>query len=110
MPMALDQELLSLEKQFWTQGKDFYRKKLDERCLVAFTEMAGVMSKEQVVSTIDDQKRFRDIDIEQKGLLQPDDDVAVLTYRVKAQRPDGERYQAVVSSGYARRNGEWKMV
>ena len=43
-PLAND--LLSLEKQFWSGDADFYRRNLDDSCLVVFAEMAGPMSRE----------------------------------------------------------------
>ena len=38
------------------------------------------------------------------------DDAAILSYEVSAERPDGEPYHAIVSSGYVRRDGEWKLA
>jgi hypothetical protein len=109
-PGSGHQELLALEKQFWTGGPDFYRKNLDDQCLVAFTEMAAVMSKEQVASTIKEGQRWKNLDIKEKGFLEIDNGVAVLTYQATAKKPNGEDYKALVSSGYARRDGAWKMV
>ena len=108
--MVTDKELMSLEKRFWTDGADYFRQNLDEKCLVAFTEMAKVMSKEEVAATIKPEDRFKDVDLQTKGLLQVDDNTAVLTYQASAKRPDGKPYKALVSSGYARRNGKWKMM
>jgi len=109
--MALDQELLALEKQFWTAGPDFFRANLDDNCVVAFTHMNGVMTRDEVAATVKADDRYKDIQLEEKGLLRVDDDVAVLTYKAKARMAaDDVPYEAVVSSGYARRNGRWKMV
>lgn len=46
--MALEQDLLSIEKGFWTQGGDYYRDHVDEECLVAFEDMAGLHSNEEI--------------------------------------------------------------
>lgn len=48
--------------------------------------------------------------MELDGVLQPADDIAILTYRARADRGEDERYRALVSSGYVRRGGEWKMA
>ena len=108
--MAIEQELLALEEQFWTGDGDFYRKNLDAECLCVFTDMAGVMSRDQVVSTISDGQRWSGLVIEPKGFRQLSDDVALLSYRASAKRPDGELYRAVVSSGYLRRGDAWKLA
>ena len=90
--MALEQDLLRLEKGFWTEGGDYYRTHVDEECLLAFTEMAGVHSNEEI------------------GCVQLLDDAAVITYEVNATRSNGEPYKALVSTGYVKRDGEWKMA
>src|SRR5687768_14440081 len=46
--MSLEHELLELEKRFWTGDTEFYRRHLNDECLVAFTQMAGVMSKDAI--------------------------------------------------------------
>jgi hypothetical protein len=108
--MSLQQELLSLEKGFWSGGPDFYRKNLDNQCLVAFTEMASVMSKEQVASAVKDEHRWKSVDLKQKGLLELESGVAMLTYEADCERANGEHYSALVSSGYVKRDGQWKMA
>jgi hypothetical protein len=108
--MSLQKQLWALEYQFWTGGPAFYLENVDGECLVAFSEMAGVMSKDEVASTIKDGRRWRDVSMEEKGFLKINDGVAMLTYRASATRADGEDYQALVSSGYVNRNDNWKLA
>lgn len=108
--MTLEQQLLALEKQFWTAGPDFYRKTVDDQCLLAFAEMAGVMSRDSVVETIKEDQRWSELTVEESGFLQLNDEVAVVTYRAKALRADGTPYMALVSSAYVRRGGGWKLA
>lgn len=108
--MGLQDELLSLEEELWTAGAAPYREHLDDECLVAFTEMAGVSTREQIAGTVDDDERWRDLEIEVEGLLRPTEDVAMLTYRAEAARGNDDRYRALASSGYVRRDGGWKMM
>lgn len=108
--MALENELLAIEKTLWTGGPDSYRRNLDADCLVAFTEMAGVSSRDQVAGTVSDADRWRELETEVEGVLRPTPEVAMLTYRASAVRGEGERYQALVTSGYVRRDGEWKLM
>ncbi len=107
--MSLQDELISLESQFWTSGPDFYREHVDERCLLAFDRMAGALSREEVAQTVTGS-RFRDPEVRVEGLIQPTADFAVLTYRANAKRSSGEPYSALVSSGYVRRDGHWKLA
>jgi hypothetical protein len=107
--MNLAESLLALERRFWTEGPDFYRSHLDDECLIAFTEQAGVSSKDEIADTVQG-RRFSDLSIEPKGLVEPTEHFAILTYEAKATRPDGEPYAALVSSGYVERDGAWKMA
>jgi hypothetical protein len=108
--MPVKEQLLALETQFWTAGAEFYRSHVDGQCLLAFAEMAGLMSNRQVAATVTDGPRWTDLAVEEVGFLQLADDVALLTYRASARRAGGDPYRAVVSSAYVRRDGAWKLA
>ena len=107
---ALQTELLALDRALWSGGEEAYRENLDERCLLAFERMAGVSSREEVTATVASAPRWQKVDIEAEGLVQPTDDVAIITYRAAAEREGSEQYRARVSSGYVKRDGAWRMV
>ena len=109
MPNA-QHDLIALEKNFWTQGPKFYRDNVDDECLVAFPQMASVLSNADVAKTIKEDERFRNIEIKPKGLVEPTSDLAILTYEARATRHDGKPYKALVSSGYVKRKDGWKMA
>ena len=108
---VLEKDLLALEKKFWTGDAEFYRQNVDASCLVAFSaEMAGVMSNKDLAATAKDGNRWKKLDIKLKGLVEPADDVAILSYEASATRSNGEPYAALVSTGYAKRSDGWKMM
>lgn len=107
--MDVQDDLLAMELKLWFGGKAEYRSALDDDCLIAFSSMAGVSSRDDVAKRAD-ASRWRNLDIGVEGFLQPTDDVALLTYRANAVRGDHERYAARVSSGYVKRDGAWKMM
>lgn len=108
---SVEQDLLALERQFWTGGSRFYEENIDESCLIAFnSDMAGVMSNKDIAATVKDGNRWKDLEMELKGLVTPSDDTAILSYEVRATGESGARYAALVSTGYAKRDGRWKMV
>lgn len=107
--MELRDDLMQMEKKLWSGGQAEYRDTLDKDCLVAFTEMAGISSRDEIASQAD-ARRFHDVDIDVDAMLRPTDDVAILTYHVHAMREKNVPYEAVVSSGYVRRAGAWKMM
>jgi hypothetical protein len=109
--MTTQTDLLALERQFWTGDADFYRRNVDNKCLVAFPDMAGVMSKEDIARSVkSDAPRWRDVIMQNKGLVEPMYGVAVLSYEASATRSTGEPYKALVSSGYVWRDGAWKLA
>ena len=107
--MKLQDDLFAMEQKLWSGGKAEYQRTLDDNCLVAFTEMAGVSSREKI-SAQANGSRWHDVSLEIEGFLQPTDDVAVMTYRASTVRENAEPYAARVSSGYVRRNSGWKMM
>jgi hypothetical protein len=108
--MALQDDVISIETRLWDGGPDAYREILDDDCLLAFTRMAGVSTRAEIVGTIEDELQWRDVELDVEGVLQPTSDVAILTYRATAARPGGEQYCALVSSGYVRRDGAWRLM
>ena len=108
--MTLEPDLFALEKCFWSGDGEYYRRHLDDHCLVAFTKMTGRMSREEVARTVQDTHRWRDISLEPKGFVQPTAESALLAYECRATRGSGEKYRAVVGSGYVRRGDGWKMM
>ena len=108
---ATEKDLLALEKKFWTGDTKFYQDNVDDSALIAFgPDMAGVMSNKEIASSAGQGNRWKNLDIKLKGLIEPADDVAILSYEAHATRSNGEDYAALVSTGYARRDDGWKMV
>ena len=108
--MNVQDHLLDLDRKLWSGGPDDYRDILDDDCLVAFGKTAGVADREAVAGTVSDSQRWRDVELDVEGLLQPTDAVAILTYRASATSPKNEPYRALVSSGYVKRGADWKLM
>lgn len=108
--MALQQDLLKIEKGFWTEGGDYYRCHVAEQCLVAFADMAGVRSNQEIAEMNGGAGNWTVAKMQEKGLLELSDSSAVLTYEVDAAKKDGAAHHALCSTGYVKRDGEWKMA
>jgi ketosteroid isomerase-like protein len=107
--MALEQDLLTLEEQFWTGGPEAYERHCDARCLVAFSTMCSVMAREEIAATAEPD-RWTDVAITPLAFLQPGDDVATIAYDCTARRKDGQAHAARVTSTYVRRSDGWKLA
>lgn len=113
--MGTQEKLLEIERGFWTGDGDHYRRYVDDHCLTVFTEMAGVMSAEEIAGTVEEGRRWEEPELKARGLIMPTEDVAVLTYEARTVKPGrdgapGVAYHALVSSGYVRRDDGWKMM
>jgi len=108
--VTIETELLDLERRFWTEGPDFYRRHVDESCLVALPEQTGVVGPDALAASVGEGPRWRDVHFDVQGVSEPCAEIALVTYRAHATRSDGERYASLVSSAYVRRDGEWKLA
>jgi len=108
--MTVADDLLAMERKFWTEGAAFFRDHADASCLVAFTSMTAVMNKDELAATVKNAPRWRGLDMEIKGVVTPQPDLTILSYRASAERADGKRYRALVSSAYAKRPDGWKLA
>ncbi len=107
--MSLENDLFAIEDSFWTGGPEAYQRHADRQCLVAFSEMAGVMSNEDIAKSAE-KGRWHDVSVQRKGLARLSDSSAVITYECSAKRKNGQSYHALVSSGYAKRADGWKLA
>lgn len=107
--MSLQDDLLKIERSFWTGGPEAYEDHADAKCLVVFTGMAGVMSRDDIAKSAE-KGRWKDVHLKAKGLAELSDGSAVVTYEATAKRKDDKLYHALVSSGYVRRKDGWKLA
>ena len=107
--MPLEQDLMAIERQFWTGGPEAYEKHTDQRCLVVFKEMAGMMDRTDIAKTAE-PGRWKDVSMQPKGLAKLSDTSVVHSYECTAKRKSDQEYHAFVSSGYVKHRDGWKMA
>ena len=108
--MGLQTDLLEIERALWSGGPEAYHRNVDQQCLAAFAEMAGIWTREELAISVAEGPRWREVEMDVAGLHQPTDDLALLTYRARARRGESEQYNALVSSAYVKRDGAWKLT
>ncbi|MBN9221608.1 MAG: hypothetical protein J0I79_27005 [Mesorhizobium sp.] len=107
---ASKKELLELERGFWTGDEAYYAANVDAECLVAFPQMAQAINNADLAKTATKPNKWRDLQIDLKGIIEPGSDIIMLTYEARAIRENGEHYTALVSTGYVHRVNGWKMM
>jgi hypothetical protein len=108
--MSSREDLYGIEKNSWTGDAQFYRENLAEKCMVVFTEMSGLKTREEVAAMITEPRRWQDLNLEDKKAVDLSDSAVLLSYKARARRSNGERYEALVSSAYVKENGRWRMA
>ena len=107
---TISKALLALEEKFWAGDAEFYRRNLEDSCLIALAKTTGVFNRDDVARTVKNDNHWKDLDIKLKGVIEPVAGVAIITYQAHAKHETGEPYAAVVSSGYVKRVNGWKMT
>jgi hypothetical protein len=107
--MTLEQDLMAIEQQLWTGGHEAYETNVDQRCLVAFKEVAGMMTNKDIAATAENG-RWKVVSLRPKGIANLSETSVVITYEYSAKRKDNEPYHALVSSGYVKRLDGWKLA
>ena len=109
MPLKLEDHLFSLEEKFWTQPGEYYRRNLAPAAIMVFPDPAGVLVKDEIVSSVETAPRWSQVALEEHRLLELSETSAVVTYKATATR-DGKAYVARASSAYVREGEVWKIA
>jgi hypothetical protein len=109
--MIADDELLTLEHQFWRGDAGFYRRQLTEHAVMVFPETAGVLTRDKVVDAIASAPRWAEVRIDEPRFVGLTQESVLVTYKATARRDgDTKDYVALVSSVYVNRDGSWKLA
>lgn len=108
------EQLLEIERKLWTNNAVFYRDNLTEDCLLVFPE-TGVITRDIAVDAIlkenEEDRKWADVYFDEIRRLRLADDIALLTYRVKAKwEHENSVITAFASSLYVKRFGAWKLA
>ena len=110
---ALAQELIQLERRGWEalcshDAAIYYRQHLTEDALMAFP--FGIMGRDEALNAMATAEPWSRYDMENPRVIPLGPDSGVVVYAVTAQREGQEPFSAVLSSTFARRDGEWKLA
>jgi hypothetical protein len=104
-------ELIELEHEGWNALKagdaaGYYGERLAPNAVLAFP--FGEMGREQAIAAMAAAPPWEAFAINDANVVALTPDAGVVVYRVVASRPGEEPYTAVVSSTFARVDGEWR--
>jgi hypothetical protein len=104
--MANDNELWALEERFWTGGADSARTLTAQGAVVVVPYPAGILQGDDLWNDKTAAQRWRSVVMSDR-VLSRKDDIAVLAYRVSAERDGAAIYEALCASTYLNDNGNW---
>jgi hypothetical protein len=112
--MELQEELVRIERELWTNNAVLYRDMLVPEALLVFPE-TGVITRDTAVDAIKQEnaegRRWAEVRLQQVRTLALADDAVLLTYRVAARWEHQQATMvALASSAYVRRDGRWRLA
>lgn len=103
-------EVWKLERSLWLDGVDAYRAHLADPCVMVFGP-TGISGREDILRSIEQAPRWREVTFTRDTLITPGDTVAiVIAYRAEALRDGADAYRALCSSTWLVLDGELKLA
>lgn len=110
------QNLIELEEQSWQalssakdEAKRFYSSLLTEDAVMLFPGGMRIEEKEKILESLGAQP-WASFRLEEPRVLPLSESSGVVVYRIVAQREGSSPYEALISSTYSLREGNWKLV
>lgn len=101
-------ELVALERRFWTEASgELYREHAAPDLLMVFPDPTGVVDRETAIPLVAPWDAVALDDVRSVQLVP---DAVALVYRADGRIGESERYRALVTSIYARRDGRWLLA
>jgi hypothetical protein len=107
--MPTQEEILEIERKFWTGGPEVYRDHADDECTVVFSQMAQSMAREEIAGTAQ-CGRWRNVEIVPKIFRRVSASSLLVVYECDAVRRDGRVHHVYASSLYVSRDDGWKLT
>jgi hypothetical protein len=104
--MTADDTLWTLEERFWTQGADSARHMTAKDAVFVFPYPVGILQGDALWREAEVAQRWRSVVMSERQISQQGN-IAVLAYRVSAERNDVPIYEALCTSTYLNDDSEW---
>lgn len=104
--MEDETELWNIEERFWTEGAESARRMSAKGAVFVLPYPAGILQGDNLFREQDGAQRWRSVLMTERYCSRQDD-IAVLAYRVSAERSDDPIYEAICSSTYLLDDGNW---
>lgn len=104
--MKTAETLWDMEERFWTEGADSARHMTAKGAVFVFPFPTGILRGDALWREADVAQRWRSVAMSERDFSQQDK-IAILAYRVSAERRDAPIYQAFCTSTYLNDDATW---
>jgi hypothetical protein len=107
--MTVEDELWALEERFWTEGADSARHMTAKDAVFVFPYPAGILQGDSLCRESEVAQRWRSVVMTER-YFKREKGVAVLAYRVSAERSSIPIYEALCTSSYLLDDDKWLRI
>lgn len=98
--------LWHLEEQFWSGGLDSARTTTAKDAVMIFPYPSGILQGDRIWQHLERETPWRSVEITDRSAVRRGA-LAVLSYRVSAEKADAPIYEALCASTYVHDDGKW---
>lgn len=106
LTMRDEATLWDMEERFWTGGLDSARATTAKNAVMIFPYPLGILQGDEIWSRLIPGAPWRSVGMTGRTVSERRD-LAIITYRVSAEKADEPIYQALCASTYLRDDGNW---
>ncbi len=106
-----DDQAWAFEDSLWRADEAHYRESIDAACLMVVPGPPYIVTGDEAATAVANTPRWDKVDFSETRLSRPHDSIIVIAYRVLAEKPDAEAYDARCTSTYREGDdGKWTVV
>lgn len=101
--------LWDMEEHFWTSDADNARATTATNAVMVFPYPPGILQGDQIWNHLRQRTGWRSVVMAERRVTRCRD-IAILTYRVSAEKPDVPIFKALCASTYFNDDGQWLRI
>lgn len=101
--------LWHMEEHFWTSGADNARATTATNAVMVFPYPPGILQGDQIWTHLQQRTGWRSVSMAERRVTRCRD-IAILTYRISAEKPDVPIYKALCASTYLNDDDRWLRI
>lgn len=101
--------LWDMEEKFWTSGNENARATTAANAVMIFPYPPGILQGDRIWTHLRERTGWRSVLMAERRVLRSGS-IAILTYRVSAEKPDVPIYKALCASTYLKDDETWLRI